>query len=47
LFLRPKLFGDVETRGLIIDEGGLFEGRCRMGGDAKPAAAPSPLQPSA
>ena len=43
-----KLFGDVETRGLIIDEGGLFEGRCKMGGDAKPAAATAtPLQPNA
>ena len=43
-----KLFGDVETRGLVIDEGGLFEGRCKMGGDAKPATAASPsLQPSA
>jgi len=46
-----KLYGDVETRGLIIDEGGLFEGRCKMsgatGGDAKPAAAVPPLQPNA
>ena len=47
-----KLFGDVETRGLVIDEGGLFEGRCKMGGatggDGKPAvAAVPPLQPNA
>ena len=43
-----KLFGDVETRGLVIDEGGLFEGRCKMGGgDGKPAAAAVPSQPSA
>ena len=42
-----KLFGDVETRGLVIDEGGLFEGRCKMGGDAKPATVVAPLQPSA
>lgn len=42
-----KLFGDVETRGLVVDEGGLFEGRCRMGGEAKPAAAVPPLQPHA
>jgi cytoskeletal protein CcmA (bactofilin family) len=29
-----KLYGDVETRGLVIDEGGFFEGRCRMGVEA-------------
>jgi cytoskeletal protein CcmA (bactofilin family) len=43
-----KLFGDVETRGLVIDEGGLFEGRCKMGGgDGKTATAVTPLQPNA
>ena len=26
-----KLFGDIETRGLVIEDGGLFEGRCKMG----------------
>ena len=43
-----KLFGDVETRGLVIDEGGLFEGRCKMGGDSKAATVVvPPVQPSA
>lgn len=45
-----KLLGDVQTRGLVIDEGGLFEGRCKMA-DGAPAHAPSPsptaIQPSA
>ena len=44
-----KLFGDVQTRGLVIEEGGVFEGKCRMG-EGAPAAdvaeAPA-LQPSA
>jgi cytoskeletal protein CcmA (bactofilin family) len=31
-----KLFGDVQTQGLVIEEGGFFEGRCAMG--VKPAA---------
>jgi len=42
-----KLFGDVETRGLVIDEGGLFEGRCKMSSDSKTAPVVAPLQPSA
>lgn len=43
-----KLYGDVETRGLVIDEGGIFEGKCRMGGDGASKLAPAPsLQPSA
>jgi cytoskeletal protein CcmA (bactofilin family) len=32
-----KLFGDVETRSLVIQDGATFEGRSRM--DGKPAAA--------
>jgi len=43
-----KLFGDVETRGLVIDEGGLFEGRCRMGTAATVVdSAATSLQPNA
>jgi cytoskeletal protein CcmA (bactofilin family) len=43
-----KLFGDVETRGLVIDEGGLFEGRCRMGTAAAVVdSAATSLQPNA
>ena len=43
-----KLFGDVETRGLVIDEGGLFEGRCRMGTAATIVdSAATSLQPNA
>ena len=42
-----KLYGDVETRGLVIDEGGVFEGRCKMGGEAPQLATAPTLQPSA
>lgn len=44
-----KLLGDVQTKGLVIEEGGLFEGRCAMGGGAAAGAEPSTvaLQPSA
>jgi cytoskeletal protein CcmA (bactofilin family) len=34
-----KLFGDVQTRGLVIEEGGFFEGRCAMSGQSTAAAA--------
>jgi cytoskeletal protein CcmA (bactofilin family) len=33
-----RLFGDVETRCLVIEEGGTFEGHSRMGD--RPAALP-------
>ncbi|HZP40063.1 MAG TPA: polymer-forming cytoskeletal protein [Candidatus Binatia bacterium] len=39
-----RLFGDVETRCLVIEEGGTFEGHSRMGERAAaspPAAAPA------
>jgi len=42
-----KLFGDVETKALVIEEGGLFEGRCRMGGTPRTDGASAGLQPSA
>ena len=43
-----KLLGDVETRGLVIDEGGLFEGRCKMtGGAPAQAGTTSVVQPVA
>ena len=42
-----KLLGDVETRGLVIDEGGLFEGRCRMTGGTPAQAGTSTVQPGA
>jgi cytoskeletal protein CcmA (bactofilin family) len=42
-----KLFGDVETKALVIEEGGLFEGRCRMGGNSRSDGASAGLQPSA
>src|SRR5262245_44967520 len=47
-----KLLGDVQTRGLVIDEGGLFEGRCKMpdgpaAAKTAPAASSSPVQPGA
>ena len=32
-----KLFGDVQTRGLVIEEGGFFEGRCAMSGNSAAA----------
>jgi cytoskeletal protein CcmA (bactofilin family) len=34
-----KLFGDVQTRGLVIEEGGFFEGRCAMSGQSAGATA--------
>ena len=44
-----KLFGDVETGGLVIEEGGLFEGHCRMGTATKAVeSTATPIeQPSA
>jgi cytoskeletal protein CcmA (bactofilin family) len=45
-----KLYGDVETRGLVIDEGGVLEGRCKMSdGATRVASEPTslPLQPNA
>ncbi len=33
-----KLFGDVETRSLVIQEGATFEGRSRMNGQPEIAA---------
>jgi cytoskeletal protein CcmA (bactofilin family) len=45
-----KLFGDAQTRGLVIEEGGFFEGRCVMGGTTATATAETPalsLQPGA
>jgi len=42
-----KLLGDVETRGLVIDEGGLFEGRCRMTSEAPAKAGTAVAQPGA
>jgi cytoskeletal protein CcmA (bactofilin family) len=42
-----KLYGDVETRGLVIEEGGVLEGRCKMGDGAPATDRPSPsVQPS-
>jgi len=37
-----KLYGDVETRGLVIEEGALLEGKCKMG-----EPAPATTQPGA
>jgi cytoskeletal protein CcmA (bactofilin family) len=44
-----KLYGDIETRGLVIDEGGYFEGKCRMSAGTAPTdAVPAvPAQPTA
>lgn len=44
-----KLYGDIETRGLVIDEGGYFEGKCRMSTATAPAdvATAAPEQPTA
>ena len=46
-----KLFGDVETKGLVIEEGGVFEGRCRMGNGAVATTSDEdhapPIQPNA
>jgi cytoskeletal protein CcmA (bactofilin family) len=36
-----KLFGDVETQSLVIQEGATFEGRSRMSGHAPAAASTS------
>jgi cytoskeletal protein CcmA (bactofilin family) len=36
-----KVFADVATPSLVIEDGALFEGRCSMSRDAAPAAAPS------
>ena len=36
-----KLFGDVETRTLVIEEGATFEGHARMGQATVPAQAPA------
>jgi cytoskeletal protein CcmA (bactofilin family) len=35
-----KLYGDVETQSLVIQEGATFEGRSRMRGTAEAAAGP-------
>ncbi len=36
-----RLFGDVETKCLVIQEGATFEGRSRMGGPPAVTAGPS------
>jgi len=38
-----RLFGDLETRSLVIEEGGHFEGQARM--EAAPAVAASSVSP--
>ena len=38
-----RIFGDVETKCLVVQEGATFEGRSRMG-EAKPAAVPEQPQ---
>ena len=38
-----RLFGDLETRSLVIEEGGHFEGQARM--EASPAVATSSASP--
>ena len=36
-----KLFGDVETKSLVVQEGAVFEGRSKMGSAGLRAPAPS------
>lgn len=36
-----KIFADVATPSLVIEDGALFEGRCSMSRDAAPAAEPA------
>lgn len=36
-----KLYGDIETQSLVIEEGATFEGRSRMNGQAPAAATTS------
>ena len=42
-----KIYGDVETKALIVHEGATFEGRSKMGHDLGVAAEPEGPQPSA
>lgn len=48
-----RLFGDVETQCLVVEEGAMFEGQSRMGQRPdtvkaeRPALAPLPVEPSA
>jgi cytoskeletal protein CcmA (bactofilin family) len=37
-----KLFADVDTPSLVIEDGGLFEGRCSMSRESARAAATGP-----
>jgi cytoskeletal protein CcmA (bactofilin family) len=41
-----KVFADVATPSLVIEDGALFEGRCAMSRDAAPAAAATASVPA-
>lgn len=36
-----KVFGDIETPALIVDDGAFFEGRCQMTAKGEPSAQPA------
>jgi cytoskeletal protein CcmA (bactofilin family) len=41
-----RLFGDIETKCLVVQEGATFEGRSRMGGElGVTAELPEPPEP--
>src|SRR5882724_7571046 len=42
-----RLFGDIETKCLVVQEGATFEGRSKMGQDLGVAAEPEHPQPTA
>ena len=42
-----RLYGDVETKSLVVQEGATFEGRSKMGHDLGVAKEPERPQPSA
>lgn len=39
-----KIYGDIQTVKLHMEEGAVFEGACKMGNNAPPQAVPQPNQ---
>ena len=37
-----RLYGDIETRAVVVQEGAVFEGRCRMAQGERQAVKPQP-----
>jgi cytoskeletal protein CcmA (bactofilin family) len=43
---QARLFGDVEAPVVVVEEGVIFQGRCRMAGDGAVPVEPDALEPS-